>query len=328
MKTVLILAAAMCCLAAHLRADVTITSETTIGAMGMSMGGGVVKSYVSGDKSRMESVSEAMPAMQFSANTPAKSYNITRLDKGVTWTIYDIDSTFAETELSLVKEMMADTQPTGGDPRLDSLAGAWQITSESLGDSTINGFSCRGSRLQGDIEIKGETIRFICAFWAAESYPGIEELRAFEQKSSEVSDVKPFSNAQMLAQLIQSMGMPVDSLESYIDNIEGLLVSTSLKLYMSMDFGALNTPAAPDTLPPASPFADEKPEQSLEAALNEAQADDSLMNQAMAQMMAAMEANSRDGMTETMSMTVEIKAIESGPVDPALFEIPAAYREF
>ncbi|MCK5127280.1 MAG: hypothetical protein KAR42_13580 [candidate division Zixibacteria bacterium] len=328
MKYLLVLITILLCLGSYLCADVTVTSESTINTMGMSMGGGTVKTYLSGEKMRMENTAEITPAIQLSMNTPAKSFTITRLDKGVSWLIYDIDSSYAETSVSDTKERMDEAKSAMPQNNLDSLKTAWEITSNRLRDSTINDFECQGMTVTGELIIKGMQQIFDYTFWVTENFPGYDEITSFSEKAATLSGMETTNNIKMMEDYLITMGINVTDLEKHTENLDGYIIRTSMKLYSKMNMNLDMPLTSSDSSIIDKTKQEEDTAQSMEDMFAAAEQKDTIMEQAMQQLLSAMKTNSKDGLTETMSITTEVKSIEISNIDPALFEIPPGYKKF
>lgn len=188
MKTSVIFLAVFCCCAAVALADVTVTSKMSMGAMGMSMGGSTINIFVSGDKARMVTESEMSPMMALTPEGPPEAIYITRLDKGEYWIVYDIDSSYAVTPLSDVQQLATDSS-SADMPGIAPGDISWDLSSEKLNDSTINGYSCHGVKVHGAVKITGiqQVLEFTA--WASDDIPGESELEAFGKASAEKTGI-------------------------------------------------------------------------------------------------------------------------------------------
>ncbi|MEZ5357924.1 MAG: hypothetical protein R3F48_03775 [Candidatus Zixiibacteriota bacterium] len=325
MKTCLVAVLSLLCLTAFAAADVTMTSETIMNAMGMSMGGGTIKTYVSGEKMRMESISEIAPAFpMMQQDAPPKATYITRLDKGVNWIVYDIDSSYAVKQISELKQLMAEAA-NGNQPNVPEQQLDWTISAKTLPDTDINGFLCHGVALHGELHMSGSRQAFDCEAWASNALPGQAELDAFNKGAAEAADIEVFSNLQMLEHLMKALGVDIESLASYSEDLDGIIIKTSLKVFMQVNTDMINPPSAKDS----ADYEQIKSQQETENAEDDIFAggrED--VDPEMMEALDAFASSTIDGMAEMMSMSMEIKLIETDKVDPVLFEIPEGYKEF
>jgi hypothetical protein len=125
-----------------------------------AMGGGLVKTWMSGDKKRDESSIANMPSMKGMAQMlppgMGQTIKITRLDKGVEWTLYPAQHTYAERSLELPYTEQKDDQnanagdsTTGDNPKESKM----EIRKVS-GQKTFAGYSSDGYEIVVDQKVQ------------------------------------------------------------------------------------------------------------------------------------------------------------------------------
>jgi hypothetical protein len=296
------------------QADVTRKVKTTMHFMGESEGTSV--EYYAPDRSADESdlhwTSGIMKTM--SGGKETKSVTITRLDKGLIWTLQPKDQTYSEMTFAEFRDKMQKgmTQMQEVEAEKDTTASSedmydWkvEVQSDSL-PKTINGWSCRNVKLVAvgtNKQDPEDKIWITVDNWNSPDVPGGQEIRDFQMKYAKEIGLDEHLLTPGLMQATGPYEKEFASLVEESKKAPGEAVMGSIEIKRNELVGpstaSLAREAAAAEIKSKLPFGAKKETKS--------------------------EAPHREERVKFRT-TTELLEVTTGPIDAAKFEIPSGYK--
>lgn len=238
------------------QADVVVTRKTTSeGFMGMGGFESTETEYFAND--RKCTVSEKKGGEPL-ANVPGMdgSIEITRLDKGVNWSVTPATKTYREMPLDNYKEEMKQASQgqgrnSGAMDYADKYDFSFEITDD--GDKqTLNGFDCTLMRAVGtgiEKENPDSKITLSMEFWLGDDIPGFETLKTFNEGYMAATGLDQADFSPMMGDALSEFGEQYTKLFEKMKESGSYPIRTVFEITMAgqhgmpgmedMDFGAL-----------------------------------------------------------------------------------------
>ncbi|MDD4051065.1 MAG: hypothetical protein PHR28_04080 [candidate division Zixibacteria bacterium] len=288
-------------IASSVSADIILSHTAVIDAMGMGGTEMVVTQKIKGEMDHT-SVTSTGKGMMAGATQTAENIIISRMDKGVMWVLNPATKTYIEYPLATMKAM-ADA----GEAQAESDSTAdqeynWTITIDTLAESTINGFACKGIKGVAEgvsLNPPGDRTRMTYEVWVGKDLPGNDELTKHYQRMSELTGQNAYSQGEMVSQILGKGEKQLRQLADAAEKLNGFPVRMEVTVATTVDLGK---------------------EMEGEAG------DDSEATAMMEQVKALMKGQvGEDGLTTVVSLRSNMTKIEVVPVDAAVFDIPEGF---
>ena len=282
-------------------ADVVVTQKMTVQSMGMGASEMTITQKIKGDRDYSQVLSKTSGAMGAAAGESMENVMINRLDKGVMWVLSPASKTYKEMKFGELKAMTEAMQQDTSAATEGAGEFAWTVNITDLGEATINGFACRG--LKGiatgvSKKVPSEKSRLVYEMWVGKGIAGGDELlKHFEALSLQTGQDQLTQN-EMIKKMFAQAGPEFDKLTKAMAELKGFPVKTVISVQSAIKL----------------------PDQSDSTGMDP-------QSKAMMDQMKAMmkEKATSEGMTEVLSMTTNVTAIQTTTVDPAVFDLPAGY---
>lgn len=289
-------------LVATINADVTIKRQISMEIAGLPSSELISMEQIQGEKSRevTEFIGGGVMAMMGGQQTA--EVNITRLDKGVIWIVYDQSKTYVEINMSDYKDMMDQPGAVAPDEANADLY-EWTYDTKREDKTTEHGFECQvittvATGISKENPEDKTELRY--EFWMSRDLSGKSELEAYLKRYAEVTGIDQFSQDQMVDRMGTDFGPQLKKLAENFKDLEGYPIKTVIAVRQS---GKAGIPGMP-----------EDAEMDPEAAAM------------MQKMMGGKTAEpSEDGMTTIFSNISEVVGINTDAIDGSLFNIPEGY---
>ncbi len=299
-------------------ADVTLKRETTIDNL---MGIGSTKStetqYIKGDRS-CDETETAFTSGLMKMTTGGKSMRhstITRLDRQLIWDIEPDEKKYSEMTFAKFKQMLEQSLGKGSDPQLgEETDYQWKVEVKTgAGNEKINGFDCRlieGKAVGVNKKAPSDTIIINIKNWNSKGIAGIEEYNIF---------MKNYMNAIGLDESAMQKG-----LQAFVGAYRGQFNELMNKLKEEDGFPVRSTVLIESSSAKGEKQADtdedlENPEQGAPAQI--------LGKLGKLGGKSNKDKSSDSGRATLLSVTTDLKSIDSKPIDEGKFEVPAGFTK-
>lgn len=281
-------------------ADVVVTQKMIVQSMGMGASEMTITQKIKGDKDYSQVLSKSSGAMG-AAGESMENVMINRLDKGVMWVLSPTSKTYKEMKFGELKAMTEAMKQDTSAAAEGAGEFTWTVNITDLGEATINGFACRG--LKGiatgvSKKVPSEKSRLVYEMWVGKGIAGGDELmKHFEALSLQTGQDQLTQN-EMIKKMFAQAGPEFDKLTKAMAELKGFPVKTVISVQSALKL----------------------PDQSDSTGMDP-------QSKAMMEQMKAMmkDKATSEGMTEVLSMTTNVTAIQTTTVDPAVFDLPAGY---
>lgn len=314
MKTRLFVIAIMLALltSATILADVKIRTQVTTNILGAGATDTRRTEYFSKDRNYSESMSTPLSGLMAKMNKGAqKVITVTRLDKGVLWSLNETEKGYIETPLDTIK---ARLQESGFKLVKSPLLGTsteptdykWRVTITKITEPTKIGWAdCKGviARAIG-VNKNNDADKVLISFeqWFAENAPGKGTYDEYQATVKKVLGSDKYAEQRQIAGMLDVLGDDFTPIFDTAKTLTGIPVKLAFKVEKSTLFGF------------------------TEADYDKGLADPN--NQQLARvnnMIGGKPAKTENGMFESFSIFLEVSNIEETGLENTFYDIPAGY---
>jgi hypothetical protein len=320
------------CSGAH--ADIKITTQVEMSFSGFVLASSSVHEYYRPNMTRSDGGNLSHPELDavFSGvEESPTSFSITRYDKGLRWTIWDVDSSYSEVSLP-DSEDIPDTSQSHSTDELRSLQESviWSYSSTELSDSLIGGYPCQGLRITAT-ELTSQS-RMVIDVWTSRDYEWYRQFVDHEANRRLQEDQNPFQTAPLILAMAHQLGLDAKELRARASELQGITIKASLKIFGCLDLDAINQVG--DLAEPVSesPPIAESPKDSYEQVFDfidkPGTASVTVDSAALEDLKETLLAARADGAhSEFMAFAMEITEVDLAPLPDSLFELPEGYKK-
>ena len=195
-------------LAATSQADVVIKKRTTSeGFMGMGGFSMTEVEYTRPDRQCTVKESESGGSPMAAMSTMGNDIGITRLDKGVIWSVNPESKTYSERSIDSFKDEMTQARSNMKDKQGGMKMGGdyeWSFeVLENQGEQEINGFDCTLLKAKGTATDKNDPSKKLVMdmdFWLGQDIPGFNTLEEYNEGFMKASGIGPSGFESMMGQ--------------------------------------------------------------------------------------------------------------------------------
>ncbi len=305
----------------------TVKARYTARMAGISMADMISTEYTMREKNRYEAgPSNCLPFVAAKGADQAP-ISIVRLDRGIVWRLFPVDSTYSEQKLSVdigdMDPMMANMQSIDSSMPAQQKP-AWRIDSTTRIVDTISNILCYGIRTVAVVESNdgtaSESSFVTCEFLVAPESALGEDLWRFNDSLSRMAGEDKDYRFALAGDLLSTYSlttsdMGIDTLDGYPVRISVVFEAVIPPESEAADADA-GTGDSSAVLPDSQPSSDTiMPDTCFDPER------DSATKAFWAQLRAAI----KPGRLELIAMTYEITSIDTTALPDSLFEIPAGY---
>ncbi|MEW6015573.1 MAG: hypothetical protein AB1690_09645 [Candidatus Zixiibacteriota bacterium] len=301
-------------------AEVVVKMTMSIDMMGMASQKSEMTQYIGSDRVCVESKGD--PSLVAAASGGAGNTEITRLDKGVIWTVDPKKKQYTETTLESVREMMKqfsemDREMPGADTDEEY---DWKVETEGPVADRFKSFDCQRFKATATGTKKDDPEDKTVVqmeYWIGQNLTGMDEMQKYYENYAKAVGM---DEAGFNAQIEQAASKYKKQFGDFFEKIKkagGYPVKVSMVVKNSGgdDMSAMMGEA----MEKAAEEMDEE-EQEAKAKMAEMMSKMGLSPEKMAK------SKSEDGMTTVMAMDVEILDIKEEAVAPSVFEVPEGFK--
>ena len=216
-------------LAAIAGADVVVKSKITTNILAAGSTEVSHTEYMKTDRSYGESTTKMTGGMMaMMGDKEQKSFDITRLDKELIWSLNPGDKSYREMSFEQLKAALSTKPKTGsaaiggGDPEQYT----WDIKVEEMpGGEKIGGFACDGmvAKAKGVSKEDPEDVVVVTyKMWYTDKFPGFKTFKEFQGTFAEKLGSDQFGEQRRLANMLSMFGEKLDVLMEKMQAIEGM----------------------------------------------------------------------------------------------------------
>ncbi len=305
-------------LPAALQADITLKRETTIdNLMGIGSTKSIESQYVKGDRS-CEEMETAFTSGLMKMTTGGKAMrhsSIVRLDKQLIWDIEPDEKKYSELTFAAFKRMMEQSLGASGDSQLgEETDYDWKVEVKTgEGSEKINGFDCRlieGIAVGVNKKTPTDTIIIKIKNWRGKGIAGIDEFNRFQKNYMEAIGLDESAMQKGLQIFAGAFRGQFNELMNKLKGEDGFPVRSTILIERSGTESEKQSDSAEES---------EDPEQVNPAAI--------LGKLGKLAGKSKKEKTADTGKTILLSVTTDLKSIDSKPIDDSKFEVPAGYAK-
>lgn len=301
-------------------AEVVVKMAMSVDMMGMATQKSEMVQYIGSDRVCVESKGE--PSMVAAASGGVGSTEITRLDKGVIWTLDPKGKKYTETTLESVREMMKqfsemDMEMPGADTGEEY---DWKVETEGPVADNFKSFKCQRFKATATGAKKDDPEDKTVVqmeYWMGQNLTGMDEMQKYYENYAKAVGT---DEAGFNAQIEQAASKYKKQFGDFFEKVKkagGYPVKVSMVVKNSG--GGDMAKMMGEAMAKAEEEMDED-EQEAKAKMAEMMGKMGLSPEKMAK------SKSEDGMTTVMAMDVEILDIKEEAVAPSVFEVPEGYK--
>jgi len=318
MKGLFFCACLIAALPTTLRADITLKRETTIdNLMGIGSTKSIETQYIKGDRS-CDETETAFTSGLMKMTTGGKAMhrsNIVRLDKQLIWDIEPDEKKYSELTFAKFKQMMELSLGQSSDSQLgEETDYNWKVEVKTgRGSEKVNGFDCRlveGIAIGVNKKTPTDTITIRVKNWNGQGIAGIDEFNRFQKNYMDAIGLDETAMQKGLQIFAGSFRSQFNELMNKLKSEDGFPVRSTILIERSGTEGGNESDSAEDS---------EDLEQKTPAQIL------GKLGKLAGKSKKEKEADS--GKTILMSVTTDLKSIDSKPIDDSKFEVPAGFAK-
>lgn len=299
-------------MAAAVSADVKIRTKVTTNILGAGATETRRTEYFRKDRTYSESLSEPVSGLMSKMNKPSqKVITVTRMDKGVIWSLNETEKAYIETPLDTIKARLRENNfKKVKSPLLGTSTEPedykWRITIAKILEPTRIGWAdCTGIIAKAiGVNKNDDNDKVLITYeqWFVEDFPGKAIFKDYQETVKKVLASENFAEQRQIAGMLGVLGSDFEQLFDSVKTFNGLSVKIDFKVEKSTLFG-----------------------------FTEAQYDKGLADPNNQQLMrinnliGGKPTKTANGMFESFSISSSVSNIEEAGLDGAFYEIPPDY---